>query len=107
MVFDWGGCYGVRPDGEIVVLDFNQDEPYELEPETEPRICRMVLFQGSKKYPELSELVPTRPTDAVNCKSCNGTGIEPMNQKLGFDEERIVCWCGGLGWLTRDEEQLS
>ena len=61
----------------------------------------LVLFQGAKKYPELSELVPSRPPDAEDCSHCNGTGIEPMNEKPGLDEERIVCYCGGLGWLPK------
>lgn len=91
IAFEWGSCWGIRPDGEIVVLDFNQAEPYQLETENEPRIRRMVFFQGAKKYPELSELVPDRPADAVDCGNCSGTGIEPINQKCGFNEERIVC----------------
>jgi len=97
MFWDFGGCYAIRPDGEIV--SFVWDEPYKLEPENDSRICNLVLFQGVKKYPELSELVPPRPSDAEDCSHCGGTGVEPTNAKLGFDEERIVCYRGGLGWL--------
>jgi len=106
MMFDWSGYYEIRPNSEIVVVDFN-DEPYKLKPELDPRICRMILYQGVKKYPQLHELMPKRPSDAEDCRSCNGTGVDPMNEKLGFDEERIVCWCGGLGWLPKGEKQLS
>lgn len=97
MFLDSGGCYAIRPDGEII--SFVWDEPYNLESEDDPRICNLVLFQGAQKYPELSELVPSRPSDAGDCSHCGGTGIEPMNEKLGFDNERIVCYCGGMGWL--------
>ncbi|MBA3322342.1 MAG: hypothetical protein H0T45_12985 [Pyrinomonadaceae bacterium] len=99
MFLDFGGCYAIRPNGEIISFDW--DEPYNLESENDPRIRNLVLFQGAKKYPKLSELVPSRLPDAEDCPHCNGTGMEPMNKKLGFDEERIVCYCGGLGWLPK------
>ena len=97
MFLDFGGCYAIRVDGEIV--SFVWDEPYSLKPENDPRIRNLVLFQGARKYPELDELVPKRPPEAEDCSHCGGTGIEPMNEKLGFDEEMIICYCGGLGWL--------
>ena len=97
MFLDSGGCYAIRSNGEII--SFVWDEPYNLEFENDPRICNLVLFQGAKKYPELSELVSARPPDAGGCPHCRGTGLEPVNEKLGFDKERIVCYCGGMGWL--------
>lgn len=106
MAFNFSACYAIRPDGSIVVLDLDQVGPYELATETDPRICRLVLCQGAKKHPALSSLVPSRPLDAADCRDCEGTGVEPMNVKLGFAEERIVCWCGGLGWLPNEECQL-
>jgi hypothetical protein len=99
MALDFGGCYALRPNGEI--FSFAWDEPYDLRIEDDPRICNLVLFQGAKKYPELNELVPSRPLDAIDCSFCNGTGVEPMNEKLGFTEERITYYCGGLGWLPK------
>jgi hypothetical protein len=99
MFLDFGGCYAIRPDGEII--SFLWDKPYNLEYENDPRIRNLVLFQGAKKYPELDKLVPPRPPDAEDCSHCGGTGVESMNEKLGFDEERLVCYCGGLGWLPK------
>ena len=99
MFLDFGGCYAIRVDGEIV--SFMWDEPYSLKPENDPRIRNLVLFQGARKYPELDELVPKRPPEAEDCSHCSGTGIEPMNGGLGFDEDMIVCYCGGLGWLPK------
>lgn len=96
-------CYAVNPDGEIAVLDFNNENVYSfLEFEQDPRIRNLVLCQGAKRFPGLAKLVPSRPIDAVDCKYCEGTGIEPMNKKLGYDTERIVCYCGGLGWIPKD-----
>lgn len=103
MMFDWSGFYAVRTDGMIVCVDLGP--PINIRPEIDPRIMRVVLFQGVKRYPELMELTPVKPFDAALCLSCNGTGREPMNDKLAFPEERIVCWCGGLGWITKGEYQ--
>lgn len=101
-------CYAVNSDGEIAVLDFNDENIYTfLEFERDPRIRSLVLCQGAKRFPDLAELMPIRPNDAVDCKQCEGTGIEPLNKKLGYETEVIVCWCGGLGWLPKDENWSS
>jgi len=63
MALDFGGCYVIRPNGEI--SSFAWDELYDLRIEDDPRICNFVLFQGAKKYPELLELIPSRPIDAM------------------------------------------
>jgi hypothetical protein len=54
------------------------------------------FFQGSKKYPELRELI-VRPDDARVCWGCGGSGIDPYTEKLNSDT--FVCYCGGLGWI--------
>ena len=97
MFLDFGGCYGVRPNGEIV--SFSWDEPYKLEAENDPRVRNIVLFQGAKKYPELEELVPARPPDAVECPDCKGTGVFQGLAEHGIVPQNIVCYCGGIGWL--------
>ena len=101
MVLDMGGCYGIRPNGDI--LSFVWDEPYNLQLEHDTRICNLVLFQGSKKFPELVDLVPSRPATAVDCFHCRGTGIEPYITEHGLSADVFVCYCGGLGWLPEAE----
>ena len=102
MFLDFGGCYGIRPNGEIV--SFSWDEPYKLDVENDPRIWNIVLFQGAKKYPELKELIPTRPPDAVECSDCKGTGIFQGLAEHGIVPQNIVCYCGGIGWLPGSEK---
>lgn len=103
MMFDWSGFYSINRNGEIVFVDLGP--PFDIRPEADERICRMVLCQGVKRYAELIELLPIRPDEAVDCSSCDGTGREPTNDLIGFDQETIVCWCGGLGWLPKGEYQ--
>jgi hypothetical protein len=92
---DMGGCFAIRSDGEVI--SFLWDNDRDIKQENNARIRNIALFQGSKKYPELSALIPPRPPEATTCHHCNGTGIEPMSVKLQLDN--IVCYCGGLGWL--------
>lgn len=93
--WDMGGCYAVRPGGEIV--SFLWDEPDEVRIEDDVRVRNLALFRGSKKCPEL-ELLIVKPAGASVCPHCDGTGREPVAVKLDL-EDAIVCYCGGLGWL--------
>lgn len=93
LVLDGGGGYAIRPDGEIV--RFLWDSLNHCEIEQDIRTRNMVLYQGSRKYPELQEIVPSRSPDDMDCPYCGGTGIELLSVKLRVDN--IVCYCGGIG----------
>jgi len=53
------------------------------------RIDALVI--ATKRYPELLELLPLRPSDVPNCGMCKGSGrvVAEMN----------CTTCGGLGWV--------
>ncbi len=72
VVLDVGGCYGLRPSGEV--MSFLWDEPQLLRAEADARIRNLVYYQASLKYPALAPLVPCRPVDAVLCFYCGGSG---------------------------------
>jgi hypothetical protein len=94
-MLDMGGCLGLHPTGEVA--SFLWDEPTTLRTERDPRVRNLAYFQASLKYPALAPLVPPRPADVVVCSHCGGTG-----RCSGFPDEladKIVCYCGGLGWL--------
>ena len=92
LLLDMGGCYALRPNGEIV--SFAWDDERNDEVEHNSRIRNMALLQGSKKYPELKDLVQTKSTNDIDCPDCNGTGTHPISVKLGM--ENITRYCGGL-----------
>lgn len=94
LMCDWGGCYAIRSNGELIVFLWDEED---VRPETNARIRNIALFQGGKKYPELKALIPPRSPEAKDCSYCNGTGIVPIAAELQVDN--IVCYCGGLGWL--------
>jgi hypothetical protein len=95
---DMGGCLGLRPSGEVA--GFLWDEPHALRTDWDHRIRNMVYYQASLKYPSLTPLVPSRPADALVCPSCGGSGrCSGLPPDLA---DKIVCYCGGLGWLPND-----
>jgi hypothetical protein len=91
LLMDMGGCYAIRPCGEII--SFGWDTPDDIRLEADPRIRNIALYQGSKRYPELREFIPSRPEDAIDCPTCKGKGEFPRPY------DRLVCYCGGVGWL--------
>lgn len=108
LICDWGGVFTINANGDIISFPFsvnangnfiafpfdNAEEPPRVE--SDPRIRNIALFGGSKKYPELKDLI-VKPNDAHVCWGCGGTGVDPYAEKLNTDA--IVCYCGGLGWL--------
>ena len=104
---DMGGVFAINPSGDIISFPFSLNASGDIvafpfneidQPgvEFDPRIRNVALFQGSKKYPELRDLI-VKPDDARVCSSCGGSGIDPYAAKLNTDA--IVCYCGGLGWV--------
>lgn len=95
LLLDMGGCIGIQASGEF--FSFIWDEPFNLLPEHDDRVCNTALFVGSKRFPELSEFVPARPLTARDCDYCNGSGtVRDLPPKLA---EAVRCYCGGLGWI--------
>ena len=94
LILDMGGCYALRTDGEVV--SFAWDEPHGLMVVDDERLRNVALHQGSLKYPELKALVPSRPSGAIDCSSCGGTGTTSLGAR---SVASVICFCGGLGWI--------
>jgi hypothetical protein len=93
VLLDMGGCFGIRPNGEVV--SFAWDKENDLRVETCPRIRNIAFHQGSKRYSSLRDFIPTRPQDASDCPTCKGKG------ELPEPFSKYVCYCG----LLRPAEQ--
>jgi len=92
---DWVGSYALTPELEVV---FSEDFLLAgVEPVTDPRLRVITLFEASRRYPELSHLMPVRGPEDRTCPGCNGTGVVPNIPPEQRD--KIICWCGGLGWV--------
>jgi hypothetical protein len=73
------------------------DVQTEREATTEERIAALVL--GAEKWPQIAELLPARPTDAVDCSACRGAGMIPRPGGV------ICSKCHGLGWVSSNISQ--
>ena len=98
---DMGGNILIRPDGELlfVSIDEDEDNPGVVTSLIEPKWRTIALVVGSEKYPELRELLPSRPLNAQDCQHCGGRGrIDPLPEIKG-----ILCgYCDALGWIPRE-----
>jgi hypothetical protein len=90
----WMATLGIRPDLELVIW-YSDEEPQRCERLEHPKLRRLAIAQGIKRYPELRPLRPARPDHATTCTVCNGTGTLVM--------PTLVCVCGGIGWLIPGE----
>ena len=110
---DWSAFAAITRDCVIVWID--RDPPYSKRTIDDSRYQRFVLFEVAKRFPTLASLLPRRPDDARRCDQCDGKGrptfglsqktiqLADRNVRLAELEDRIVCYCGGLGWLLNDE----
>ncbi len=92
LVFDWSGWFGLRLNGDVVCIDY--EDPENEEVWTDSRVRRIMIYRGSLEHPSLKELVQDRPDNAVNCQCCN-------KERAGLDQ--YICYCGGLGWILPGE----
>jgi hypothetical protein len=77
------------------------DPPHTPEIVREPHMRRIALVGGAEHYPDLATLRPERPTNAVTCSSCGGSGRLIIGGRPA--PENVRCFCGGLGWLLPGE----
>jgi hypothetical protein len=103
LLFDWTGFMALRLDGQIVWVPYD-NEPGEIEFVREETLRNMGLFRGATLHPELHFLMPIRPSDAVDCPDCRGTGKLCFPASMKHLADRISCSCGGVGWLPQDEK---
>jgi hypothetical protein len=91
----WADYY-LRPNGEVVVVGEDIDQPDVDTIHTERSSVLRALVWGAQRFPELQALLPTRPPGAVDCQ-CRQIPV--------FAEGKVLCSvCGALGWLPRDAD---
>jgi hypothetical protein len=96
---DMSAAYLLRPTGDVISVDWDTTDRFDLE--VDPRIRNTAIYQGTRKYPELEPLTPTRTDKSKVCPHCDGAGKDPDAAKLGL--ENVLCYCGGLGWIPETD----
>ena len=101
---NWEEFVAVGLDGSI--LRFTEQGPDDRRPRLVNKDLRWVntaTIQGSRAYPELAELIPPRPAEAVDCPYCVAREMEPR----AIEAHGVVCYCGGSGWVPADPESAE
>ncbi len=95
---DWVGGFAVDQAGEIWFSDEPAiwKDPHRV---AEPDIRFAVIGVAVRRHPELAQFMPVRGPDDRICPTCFGVGYpKQLPPKLRY---RILCQCGGLGWIPR------
>jgi hypothetical protein len=101
LYLDWVGFVGLRADGELLFVSW--DPPHEPEVVRESHLRRAALVRGAEEFTELASLRPVRTADAIDCPHCGGTGRPTVEGRPV--PENILCFCGGLGWIFKEEAE--
>ena len=89
---DMWSDYYLRPNGEVVIVGADLDLPDLDSVETNPGRVLAALVWGSRRYPELRQLLPQREPGAADCLCCRHPEL--------FGAGKIICQnCAGLGWV--------
>src|SRR3954466_4379082 len=90
-----GATWLLRPDGTFWDVDDDSGKPLQPLP---AELHVTALVAGTERHHWLNELLPVRPSNAVDCGPCNGRG----RVFVGADPEHFVYCprCSALGWST-------
>jgi hypothetical protein len=88
---DMWGDYYLRPNGDVVIVGEDLYQPDVDSVYSDWKRVLPVLVWGSRRYPELQDVLPVRGPGAVDC-ACHSIPV--------FAEGKVLCpECDGLGWL--------
>ena len=94
VLFDMGGYGAITHEGEVVVALW--DTLKQITIETDQQLRKIILFRCSQLYPELAELEPVRPQNAIDCPMCTENELV---WRLTQKNEKLICGCGGTKWI--------
>ena len=93
--WDWSAFGGVRVDGEVVWVEYAA--PHAVTQVEDPVHRNTILHAAASAHPALGFLDPVQPPGAEGCPACGGSGLAWTDGVP--QDDRLVCFCGGLGWL--------
>ncbi len=91
---DWLETVGIQPDGSVrkFSADGDQTEYDELRHVEVRAIFVHSLLEGARRYPQLKQAIPQRPSNASVCPQCSGKDLLQYG---------VICICGGTGWVSQ------
>ena len=94
---DWVGIFTVDPDGAVYFAE-RVDLADQVRVD-DARLQNAARLAAAERVPALAHLRPVRGADDPDCPSCGGTGRLRLPPEA---EGKIICECGGLGWLPAE-----
>ena len=92
---DFMGCWALSTSGQLMF--FAWDAPDQLDTVSDRPVdvigTHVALAIGSRRYPPIAHICPERPSDAIPCSTCDGSG------RISGAPDNLICACGGLGWM--------
>ena len=79
-------------NGEMISFGLDDEE----ERSVSARDVLLMLRIGVERYPQLARLLPVRPTDAIDCGLCFGSGV--MQTGDTPPQQKRCLSCEGWGW---------
>ena len=90
------GSILLSTSGEFLFYD---DESGSVDRLDDSRWENIALVSLTRRYPDMSDLLPPRPRNAIACPACSGAGRVPRLN--------VICGeCAGLGWKDDAREKL-
>jgi hypothetical protein len=89
----WTGALAVTPAGEVIFYDYetkageSRDEGWQV----------LAITKAARRFPELKDLAPPKPSTAVSCPSCGGLGTVFGRFDCG------TCWASG--WIVLPDKR--
>jgi len=116
LLYTWGGLYAIDRNVRVWRIFWRDNDNIPRSPEvvTDVRSWVWAVSEGSRRYPEIQQLLPSRPAEAPDCSECQGVGIsrdcqllraQPLAtlpefmRKLADGDPWLCPHCGGLGWV--------
>jgi hypothetical protein len=93
----WTAGLAVTPEGEVVEYDWEWDRGKVTVPDANWR--NVALRTAAQKFPELQDLAPPRPSSAVTCPACDGSGF--FYKRVGCG----ICW--QAGWIVLPKDRAA
>ena len=93
---DWIGAFAVDAQGGVWFTEHGRNWG-EREAVAEPELQHVVRGVAALAHPHVVALRQRRAEDARTCESCKGRGV--MYDLPAHLRHRVVCQCGGLGWV--------
>ena len=84
----------IAPDGTVWLNDYGHTDQDNWRIATSGERMSFLTSAQQRTYPELIVLLPVKPTHAIPCGACGGSGL--MHHVPGINCQS----CGSLGWVV-------